>query len=88
MSTHSDAHEGLEGQVKVYDGDRLLTAATGTLWLDDDPRHGVMAVPGNQNWLRFPHLTLETEAGTRYSILPTRVEHAAGAGQMLLFDIE
>ncbi len=88
MSTFPATSERLEMQVKVFNGDRLLTAATCALWLGDNPRHGAMAVPGNQNWLGFTHLTLDAADGARYSILPRRVTHAAGELQTMLFDIE
>ena len=88
MAMVPPASQSIETQVKVYNGDRLLAAATCTLWLNDTPRHGAMEVPGTQNWLGFPYLTLDTADGTRYSILPTRASHAAGQQQMLIFDIE
>lgn len=88
MSTLSATGKGLEAQVKVYDGNRLLAAATCTLWLDDKPRHGAIAVPGNQNWLGFEHLTLDTADGVRYSILPRRAMHSAGQQQVMTFQIE
>jgi hypothetical protein len=88
MSTQPAATDGSEVQVNVYDGDRLLTAAACRLWLGANPPHGTMAVPGNQNWVVFAHLTLQAADGTRYSILPTRVSHVAGQQQELSFNID
>ena len=88
MSTSPATPKPLNVEVRVYTGDRLLAEATCTLWLDDDPKQGALAVPGTQNWLSFAHLTLVAADGAEYRILPKRLEHVGGAGPMLLFDIE
>jgi hypothetical protein len=74
--------------VTVYTGDRLLAEATCALWLTDHPKHGTMAVSGEQNWLRFDHLTLRAIDGNEYVILPKRLEHTGGEAAVLVFDIE
>jgi hypothetical protein len=88
MSTSRAEPEPRHLAVKVYTGDRLLTKAICALWLTDQPKHGTMPVSGDQNWLRFDHLTLRAIDGNAYVIVPTRLEHAGGESAVLVFDIE
>jgi len=88
MSIHANGRLPSNTSVKVYSGDRLLAAATGSLWLEDNPRHGALTMPRNPNWLGFSHLTLDTAEGAHYSIVPTRIEQGAGALPMLIFELE
>jgi hypothetical protein len=87
MSTSPAGPEPKPLAVQVYSGERLLAQAVSTLWLYEHPPHGTMAVPGTQNWLAFDHLTLVAANGTRYRIVPIRLEHAAGTSAVLTFDI-
>lgn len=87
MPEDSSTPKPLNMQVTVYNGDRLLAAAMCALWPDSKPAEGVIAVPRDQNWFSFVHLTLVTADGTEYRILPKRLEHVGGGLPMLLFDI-
>jgi hypothetical protein len=87
MSTSPAGPEPKPLAIQVYSGERLLAQAVSSLWLYDQPPHGTMAVPSTQNWLAFDHLTLVAANGTRYRIIPIRLEHAAGTSAVLAFDI-